>query len=80
MSETTFGRYKANVEERIEIYKWLALRSKVKPENTHMEIYGGSSTGIGNIFAQPNGLRVSAQTAISVGRPGHARNKKEVYQ
>ena len=32
------------------------------------------------MFARPNELRENAETAISCGGPGPARNKKEVYQ
>ena len=46
MSAEKFGRYKADVEERIERRERLALRNRVKSE-THLEIYGESSLGIG---------------------------------
>ena len=33
-----------------------------------------------NVSARPNGLRENAETVISCGGPGPARNKKKVYQ
>ena len=46
MSTGKFGKYKAEVEERVEIRERLALRNKVASEK-RFEIYGGLREGIG---------------------------------
>ena len=46
MSVGKFGRYKAQVEERMERRERLALRNKVESEN-NLEIYGGLGEGTG---------------------------------
>ena len=47
MSAGKFGRYRADVAEIIERMERLALGNKVKSDEEHFEIYGGSSEGIG---------------------------------
>ena len=81
LSIDKFGRYKAEVEKRMERRARLALRNRVKLEKHFGDMGGNKRRNRNeNVFAQPNGLRENAETAFSCRGPGPARKKKEVYQ
>ena len=75
------GRYKTEVEKRIERRERLAPRNIVNMAK-HVEIYRGVKRRDRNerVFARPNGLGENAEKAIFCRGPGPARKKKEVYQ
>ena len=76
-----FKGYKTEVKENIKIRERLALRNKVKEEEHLRDLRGVKRRNRNeNVFARPNRLRESAETAISCRRPGPASKKKEVYQ
>ena len=66
MSAENLGRYKTEVEERIERSERLALRNKEESEKHSVNIWGNKRKDRNeNVFARPNGLRENAETAIS---------------
>ena len=81
MSAETFGRYKAEVEERIGSRERLALRNKMNSEKQLIRDIRGVERRDRNkcVFARRNGLRENAETTILCRWPGPARKKKEVY-
>ena len=65
VSSEQFARYEAEVEEMLERRERLALRNKAKSEkHSRYRIKRGARNE--NVFAQPNGLRENAETAIFV--------------
>ena len=74
MSLEKLGRYKTEVEERIERRERLALRNKLKPEKDLRDLRGVKRRDRNeNVFSRPNGLRQNAETANSYMGPGPTR-------
>ena len=73
-----FGGYKTEVKETIETRDRLAPRNKVKEEEHLRDLLEVKRRHRNeNVFARPNGLRESAQTAISCRVPTWTCQKEE---
>ena len=77
MSAGKFGRYKVEVEERIERRERLALRNKVGSER-HLETYGGLREGIGmkTYLHGPTDIVKTLKVRLRVGNPDLPERRK----